>query len=222
VVIPFDPAGDPCRDQALDFVRCWYARQDLDVVVSSVLSTEPWSKGVAVDRGVETAETDLLVVADADCLVQPAALRACLEAVDQGAPWSQPHGPVIRLRAQATRLVLAGGRIPFRPGRVHGPPGGGVVVLSRDAYDTAGGPDPRFVGWGGEDISWARALDTLLGPCVRFAYPLVHLWHRPAPRRATNRASAESELLAGRYYDAAGHPAEMRMLVAETSMRSGR
>jgi len=225
VVVPFDEAGDPHRRRALDFIVRRYQQQGLPVVVSEPPSAGGWSKGVAVDAGVRSTSTWGLVIADADVIVSVDALDATLGRVGSGAAWAQPHGRVYRLGENATRHLIEGE--PYRPGRAsraQGPPGGGIVVLSRDAYDTVGGIDSRFVGWGGDDISFARALDTLVGPGVRLGAPMTHLWHVPMSRRpggrSSGRASPESEALAGRYYDAAGDPTAMRALVSEHKVAS--
>jgi hypothetical protein len=93
-------------------------------------------------------------------------------------------------------------------------------VLSRAAYEESGGIDPRFSGFGGDDISWARALDTLVGPCVAGDAPMWHLFHPRSFRRAGNRGSAENEALAARYGDAAGDVIAMRKLVNEHRVAS--
>ena len=78
-----------------------------------------------------------------------------------------------------------------------------------------GGIDPRFIGFGGDDISFARALDTLVGPCKRLDYPMTHLHHDRTPRRKGNRGSEANEQLAARYMLAAGDREAMLMIVKE-------
>jgi hypothetical protein len=227
VVVPYR-AGDPVRDLALDYIRAWYREEHPEISQVTVGGDEwpdrPWSKGAALDHIVRNySDADILIVADSDVLVRPEALRRSVAAVSQGAAWSMPHGTVYRLSRQATNAVYGGwidgiralqARSCHRPPHP-GPPGGGIVVLTRDAYEASGGIDPRFTNWGGDDISWARALDTMVGPCVRFDAPMWHLWHPPMFRRPGNRASAENEVLAARYGDAAGKVSQMRALIGE-------
>lgn len=216
VVIPFG-TSDPDRVRALEHVRATYAGEGLRVVVADA-GGDPWSKGASIDAAVRESGARLLVVADADVIVPTAAVARSVAAVRAGAAWSQPHSVVVRLTPHATTRVLSG--MPWRrqswqwAGSGHSAPhGGGIVVLGRDSYDASGGMDPRFVGWGGDDVSWARALDTLAGPCARLRATMLHLWHPPQPRLPGNRASAENELLAARYIDANGDPDAMRELV---------
>jgi hypothetical protein len=90
------------------------------------------------------------------------------------------------------------------------------VVLTRGAYDLA--PiDPRFVGWGQEDESWALALGCLAGPSWRGTAELWHLWHEPQVRQSRSVGSAASLALHQRYVRARRDPRRMAALVAEAS-----
>ena len=215
VVIPYRHT-DRHRDDAFLFVQAHYLRQGLEGITGDVMTAE-WSKGGAVDAIVRMLDiTEGLVLADADCIVTPEALADSMRAVADGAAWSMPHRNVLRLGRAETYMLYRGRReiSCLRASSRPGPPGGGIVVLTREAYATVGGIDPRFYGWGGEDISFARALDTLVGPCVRFEADLWHLYHPRTPRRVGNRASLASEELAGRYLDAEADPAAMRQVIA--------
>jgi hypothetical protein len=208
VVIPYTSTGDPNRDAALAHVVEWLAAGFAwPIVVEPGDPSRPWAKGEVVDAAVRRTTSPGLVIHDADVLVAHAAVGACITAVTVGRAWAQPHGDVYRLSRTSTLSVLAhamrgphhhlgGAALERRPHP--GPPGGGIVVLSRDAYDAVGGIDPRFVGWGGEDISFARALDTLAGPAFRMREPMWHLWHEPQPTDLPRRGSRETEALASR------------------------
>lgn len=219
VVIPAH-TEDLYRAKALDYVVGRYREMGLDVVVDSANHDGEWSKGASVDAAVARTDADGLIVSDGDVFVGNGVLTGAMHAVDVGAPWVQPHSVVVRLGIRDTQRIYR--RRPNWDGmsqwqwlRHPAARGGGLVVLSRAAYDASGGIDPRFVGFGGDDVSWARALDTLVGPGVCHSHALWHLWHPPTPRRKGNRGSDANETLAGRYIDSAGQPLRMRLLVAE-------
>lgn len=222
VVVPFDGCGDPHRDAALEFVVAWIGALGYPVVVERAEPGEPWSKGAVVDRAVQRTETAGLIISDGDVVVHHHAIATCASAVVSGWAWAYPHDLVYRLSPRVTLDVLAhrtkgpshflgGGSLERRPHAA--PRGGGLVVLSRDAYDAVGGIDPRFYGWGGEDISFGRALDTLAGPAYTLREPMWHLYHEPQEIRPGRRASEESERLASRYLDAVGNADAMREVV---------
>lgn len=222
VVIPFAPNGDPHREAACAFVVDWLAPLGWPILVEEADPSERWSKGVVVDRAVQRTSTAGLVISDADVVVHHAAIATCATAVVAGHPWAFPHSEVYRLAPRLTLDVLAhrtkgpshfvGGAALER--RAHAAPrGGGLVVLSRASYDVVGGIDPRFYGWGGEDISFGRALDTLAGPPFTLREPMWHLYHQPQEILPGRRASAESEALASRYLDAVGNVKQMAEVV---------
>lgn len=217
VLMPFSDGGDPWRREAFDRVVRWYEDQFPDWhLCLGLLAENGWSKGRALRMAYEKAAGGPLVLADADSyLLQPETLRDAVEAVSIGVPWVVPHRMVYRLRERETRRVYDE-NVPPRIGAVCrpeyvGPPGGGLTVLSVEAWETVRGVDDRFEGWGGEDICFGYALETLVGPHVRLDGDLIHLWHpHPAPDL---RGSPESEALVARYKAARFVPRLMRALV---------
>lgn len=217
VVIPFDPAGDEHRARAFEFVRGNYAvrHPTWRIVSGAGDSGERWSKGAAVAGLLEQATAELLVIADADSFIaDPHTLAEAVHLVAvRNAAWVVPHAKVYRLTEAATAEVYAGRRP--RLGKTARPPyiglaGGGIVVVRRSDFLRAGGFDPRFLGWGGEDLSLGWALETLVGHPTRLEGSLVHLWHpHPAPDL---RGSAESEALVDEYRTARGRPRLMAAL----------
>lgn len=214
VIIPWQP-GCPHRTSALGWVLDQWEATGHQVLLGW-LEDQPWCKAAAVANALPRVVGDVLVVADAD--VWSPGTSAAIEAVRAGAAWAMPHGRVHRLTPESTARVLAG-TAPTPGDRLvqaayRGWPGGGTVVLPTSTY-RAVPLDPRFVGWGGEDESWARALDLLAGPGWRGTAPLYHLWHPPQKRMSRRWGSPEAKALAGRYR-AASTPQAMRDLINET------
>jgi predicted glycosyltransferase involved in capsule biosynthesis len=52
-----------------------------------------------------------------------------------------------------------------------------AFIIPRQAYDYIGGFDERFEGWGGEDISLMKTLDTVWGKHKTTKGCIYHLWH---------------------------------------------
>lgn len=221
VVIP-TRAGDEWRARALAFVLEWYADKhpELPVVLGELDPDAEWSKGAAVAAGIEElGPVDVLVLADADSFVtDPRVIAEAVELVRAGRrPWVVPHRVVYRLRDRETERLYSD---PTRRPRMNvvartpyiGPAGGGITVVSREAFELVGGIDRRFLGWGGEDVAFGWALETLAGPAHRLAGRLCHLWHpHPAPNL---RGSPASEELVARYREARGYPRRMAALTA--------
>lgn len=204
VLIPYG-GTDPDRTTALKRVISHYLDLGWQVCVGVTHNT-PWSKAAAVDRALQQATGELLVVADADCI--SASTPASVAAVRDGAAWASPHDRVRRLGAD-------GHTIEKHPATR----GGGIVVLHRDTYISI--PlDPRFTGWGHEDLSWALALDCLAGPYARGTDELVHYWHAPQPRDTRRVGSRQGRMLERRYWHARNSAETMRTLIEEAKEAS--
>jgi len=215
VVIPWR-AGCPHRERALGWVLDRYAQVHPDwQVVTGVHDDGPWCKAAAVADGLDRADGDVLVVADAD--VWSENLADAVAHLDT-APWVIPHLHVRRLTEEASSDVYAGNpfdtKAPLARRKYRGRAGGGIVVLSAELYDEC--PlDMRFRNWGQEDDSWALALTAIAGRPWRASTDLWHLWHPPAARQSNSVGSTEGQALFRRYQGAQRKPARMRALVEE-------
>jgi len=220
VVVPW--RSTPEREPLWAWLRARWERllPDFELIEGACPDDGPWRKGVAVADGVARASCDVVVIADADVWCD--GVRVAVEVVAAGqAGWAIPHHLVRRLTARATDEVLETNAFPTvrttftydqRPYPGH--PAGGMVVLTRDAYQHA--PiDPRFAGWGQEDNSWALALRLLIGREWRGTEDLWHLWHTAQPRQSRAVGSSASAALHRRYWAAKGSPRSMAALIAE-------
>lgn len=192
VVVPRAAEDGPERQMAWDWVRRRYQLRHPDwAILEETGSAADWCKGEVVQAAAERSTARILVVADADCILSPAALEQAVALVDAGAPWVVPHTMVHRLNPVLTARWLArdpaGEYEPPAGGLMRAPyqgfAGGGCFVVNRACYLAAGGMPRLFVGWGSEDEATALLLDTLLGRHVRLPQDLVHLYHPVGPER---------------------------------------
>lgn len=218
------PSGitDEWRARARTWVERWYGRHfpGMPIYTGEATSGE-WSKGEAIANACAQVlhRPAAYVLADADSFLEdPAELRRALELVTTGAAsWVVPHHEVYRLRDVETQRLhddpTATPRLGWTCRPIYpGPAGGGITVLSPDAFELVRGIDRRFLGWGGEDVAFGYALETLVAPVTRLAGRLVHLWHpHPAP---SLRGSPESEELVARYTAARGVRRRMEAVIA--------
>lgn len=197
VLVPFNP-GDHWRDRAWRKVRAHYVEHHPSWQIVTGTCDGSWSKAKAVHAALSHADGDTLVVADADCHVAPQALTEAVEAL-AGHGWSVPHHMVKRLTKACT---LTGGTHLERP-EYRGVAGGGITVLTRAAYESCP-MDPRFIGWGGEDVAWGWALRTVHGIPWRGTADLWHLYHPTA--RVGQIGSDDSRALVQRWRFATHRP----------------
>jgi len=215
------PSGitDEWRARARQFTEAWYGRH-IDAPIFAGRCEGEWSKGAAVADAVNAAgrSASVYVLADADSVLHnPDDLKTAIARVVEGkAKWAVPHRRVYRLNAKESRRLADDPTATARLGWTCRPmyyavPGGGVTVVSREAFEAVGGIDARFVGWGGEDLVFGWALDTLVGERWDGDGQLVHLWHpHPAPNL---RGSPASEDLVASYRSARGVRRRMQAVV---------
>lgn len=189
VLIPRDAKRSTDREPVFQRIRAHYRQHHpaWECVVGSC-PVGPWVKGLAIHDALTKTSADVLIIADADCIVDPDALRVSVSLVQSGAPWSMPHLMVHRANRQNTERICAQSA-DVLPGTLdadayernpyEGALGGGIVVIRRVWYEAMGGMPLAFRGWGSEDRALGVMADALIGPCVRGTADLLHLYHTP-------------------------------------------
>lgn len=202
----------------------------------------PFSKTRAVNDAASRATGDIFVILDADCYIYAAqlmrAVRRIRDAREDGHRlWFIPYRRFYRLnRAFSRRVLESDPRHPLWPGDfphreiVDVIPekssscahwfGALIQVMPREAFETVGGMDPRHFSWGGDDVDFMRAVDTLWARHHTENGPVFHLWHptfgNTSPTRFWKGGQAgQNDWLASLYTDAIGDPERMRRLVDE-------
>jgi hypothetical protein len=224
IIIPWRP-GDADRERAAGWLipRLHATGVAEDVLIAGWPADEPWSKGATIARALSdhtVSDDEIVVLHDADVWCD--GLRWAVQTLSAGAPWVTPHRTIHRLTADATRRVLSGAPPDARMACTQRPyratPGGGVTVV-RARHLRAVPIDPRFVGWGGEDLAWAAALRLIVGREVQGPSPLWHLHHEPQPRIDRHTGSPGNAALLARYQAARRDRVGMEQLLEEARGR---
>ena len=210
-----------------------------------------YSKTSAVNEAFSRCTGDIIVIADADCYIDTHVISHCARRLRAARKakvrtWFVPYRHIYRLTEAATALLLKSN--PKKPlvfpsppppddvestqGSAHGHRFGAMItVMPREAFVLVKGMDPRFRGWGGEDASFVRLLDTLWGKHTNTPNDVLHCWHpknlepgtytdptgekweiREWNGQTTRRAN---DWLSKRYMAATNDPVKMRALIEE-------
>lgn len=174
IIIPFY-GDDEWREKVMWWVHAYYLAQGFEVEIG-VSSRR--SKAEAVNNGVSFATGDKLAIIDADTVITAKQLS---QGLLQG-EWVVPYNRCLNLTQEATEGLLDYEDLPFDLLPIEGERhkhnyAGGVNIISRRLFDEVGGFDPRYEGWGGEDESFGRAVDTMFQPAVFVPGDVYHLWH---------------------------------------------
>jgi hypothetical protein len=243
LLVPFRPSVEhPHR------VRLWawleqywrYELPDAEIVIGRSTS-ETFSKTEAVNDAARRATGRIFVILDSDTYIRGTAILKCARAIEDAQRrghrlWFIPYRRLYRLTEESTEQVLASShqwpfRFPSPPpvdevestvGSMHGHHFGAMIqVMPREAFELVGGMDPRFQGWGGEDVSFMRAVDTLYAKHKTLRHDVLHLWHPSIGITVYDRMwegqqrPGSNSRLAERYNRAVGDRVRMLALVDE-------
>jgi GT2 family glycosyltransferase len=220
ILLPHDP-GDPRRDRIVAWLeKRW--RHYFPQAQILVAGTGRRNRAANRNALARQATGQVLAFLDADCLLATEAVRQAFSAAQDGQTVAK-FGTVAWIGERATRRILAGNprrTCPVEAGdrvRAGQRLPGLAWFVSRETFDSLGGFDERFQGWGGEDNAFTYAAEALasLTWLPLTAYHLNHGAGEAANKMAGNTAPeyAANQQLAAQYKAARHDPEAMGELI---------
>lgn len=245
LLIPFraNSKRDP-RIKTWDWLRARWTNllPEAELCVGTDTGGQPFSKSTAVNDAYSKSHGDMLVIADADSWVERPGLMIGIEAAARRehlvVPWwksyrlTKADSDAIMAMPPHTRQPVTLEMKSHAEGTGPAPDSAAMVLcIQRSAFERVGGMDPRFRGWGSEDVSFGLSCWTLLGRneyAMGEAYALYHdrphtavehpdvadgqmrVWHKDEGGRNFG--------LWSRYKAAQGHANAMLALCAEHAL----
>ncbi len=234
ILVPRRDDNGP-RDALWDgYCKPWWEREQSHMPIVEGYHTEGlFNRSAAVNRAAALAgDWDVAVIIDADVVCDAGRVKEAVAIAAKTGSLVLPHTTRKDVSADGTRGVIAGAIDPFRleeygprtqrrfirreyNGENGHPSVSSVVVISRRQWETIGGFDESFRGWGYEDTAFAAAAETF-GGIIRMPGTVWHLWHPTAVEGKRGTASWSRNSAKGQRYRAAiGDPAAIRALQAE-------
>lgn len=162
----------------------------------------PFNRGAAINSGLE-GDWDAAIVIDAD-VVCPQDLDAGVLRAIEARRLLLPYERYVGLAPWGTRRVLAGLDVEEAAAlRVVDDHESSVVIIPRAVWVETGGFDPRFVGWGQDDVSFCQTARVLCGEPLRMEGNVYHLWHEAADEKWPGDPLWEANQALGARYRAA-------------------
>jgi hypothetical protein len=170
VIVPFYDLS-PQRKLNLDLVLLHLvSRADLDPI-SAAGGVSP---GDARNRSVKITTGPILLFNDADSICPPDQIREAIRLAGEEPGLVFAYDLYLRLQKDAVHEgAISYGRVEreiFNSGSM------ACVAISRECFERVGGFNESYVGWGYEDLDFARRCDELW-PIRRVPGPVYHLWH---------------------------------------------
>jgi hypothetical protein len=205
------------RERLWAFCRAWWRERFPDALIVEGSSPDGKFNRAAAINDAARGDWDVAIVLDADVLADPGQVRDAVELARSTGRLTLAYERFAGLTMGMTTRVLDGyeGRwgagTRFRSTTHES----SIVVVPRALWETVGGFDERFVGWGQEDVAFVQACRVLGGEPERVAGPVYHLWHERSPdRRAFDPQYRANQALGARYRETR-EPDAMRELLAE-------
>lgn len=217
VLVPYRSDG-AVRERLWSWCADRWSRVAPDVeIVEGRSSDGPFRVGEALNDAASRASGEVFFNYCADGVPDIGVLDAAVPlAVEHG--WVAPFARTAFLTERATEQVIDADGDPEADVDSEGimivECCNGPTVTRQDVWDQLGGFDPRFAGWGAEDLAFRMALQTLAPGGIQLDATLVHLHHGAGP---VQEISADNRELFLRYEAAHNNPDTMRELLAGVS-----
>ena len=155
-------------------------------VKNGALFNKSWGLNIAA----RNAQSELLIVSDADLLISKQTLSSIGEAFERGADAINPYKRLVDLTQEETVALLNGSDFNIKQDEAtlnrktinETPPFcGGLFAIKATLFRQVGGMDERFEGWGGEDNAMSVRVAHFAKNSVELDdEPAYHLWHERA------------------------------------------
>lgn len=247
ILIPF-ATNNRYRRKVFKWVLKYWKHElpNAEIIVGRSKSI-PFCKNEALNDAFRRSTGKVIVMMDADAYIDGSIIEDCADKILENLDnhlWFVPYRRLYRLNKETTEKVINSD--PNDPFIFDCPPtldeieddsesrsgyghryGAMCQIYPREAIETLGCYDERFTGWGGEDVSILRALDTLYGKHKTTNNCIYHLWHPflgksydekqwEQTRKWDGQERANNnERLTNRYNRATNKPIQMRILVDE-------
>lgn len=240
LLVPFRADNDRRAETWNWLKRYWENALPGAEIIVSTDDHIPFCKTAAVNKAATKAKGDIFVVLDADCYLAGDVILYCAKEIRKEVRrgnrlWFMPYRHFYRLTETASLEILNSD--PVDPPRFFAAQPGNtklehstatdighwfgalIQIMPKEAFTIAGGMDTRFYGWGGEDVAFMHALDTLYVSHKTVPSGVIHLWHPSIGSSAKDRKWMGQQRpginsnLASRYHRAMGDARVMQDLI---------
>lgn len=182
ILIPFWIGSDPRRSQLASFLfnrlNCYWGEEEVRFIVGG----PDTSRSATINWLVDQAQTDYVLVLDADTIPEKFAVEQGVALLEAGTPWVIPYDEhkYYNLTEESSDRILKGNPCAPISGYTYEhrlTSWSGGIMFRTDDFKRAGGFDERFRGWGHEDVAFMIKFNHEVGPYARVPAKIFHLWH---------------------------------------------
>lgn len=172
------------RDQLWAWVKNWWTERFDFPVYEGEHNEGPFSRSAGLNTASRLAgDWDTAILLDSDVFVDVNQVKDGLALAKSAGHLVMPfraHHSLNRPGSDAIMEGFTGSWVRFIT-RTQMDNISACVIVPRAVWDTVGGFDERFQGWGFEDSAFCAASDAYVGNHLRISGELWHLWHDKSP-----------------------------------------
>lgn len=212
--------GFPDRDRTWAWVRRWWEQNLPEFpIIEGHHNAGLFNRSAALNRASEIAgDWDIALIIDADVICDPEHVREAVKMAAEKDRIVVPFKVRHNLNRRGSEAIMAGANANWERwiARNFYDQHSSVIAVPRNVWNTVGGFDETFSGWGMEDTAFAISAITLVGEMIHMEGEVWHFYHPTAPEGHVKTPSAIRNRARGARYQAArGDPEAIRALLNE-------
>jgi hypothetical protein len=185
------------RQRVWDFLRPLWTKTDFEICIGEDDAAGPFNCSRALNRAAAQATGNVFVPMGADHYPNTTAVDSAARLAQRNAAWQPVFGGVYRLSQRGTDELLTVGQPSYSMVEHIDTVCKGINAVTRGSWETVGGMDERYAGWGWEDDDLVRRLQRRYGSVTPPSIRVIALWHESAHQDLSygnpNRRLFESE-----------------------------
>lgn len=197
------------RDRLWAFCRAWWEEHHEPMpIYEGHHNIGPFNRSAAVNLAAEAAgDWDVALIIDSDTISESASVQQAIARAHETGGLVVAHDRRHMMSEAGTQRILKGDRSSWkRSGMIRKTYRDSVscaVAIARSTWDSIGGFDDRFVGWGFEDTAFHIAVETITGLPIEVIHgECYHLWHATGPETSRGSVTYQRNHSLKRRYEA--------------------